>query len=138
MTDLSTIESNAKAATAGPWQIDGAGTAAIVRQTSSMRIVVVRHRLGADEHHANAAFIASCDPTTILALIAAARRAGEMETALRNAIAAGEEIGPTPTHDTYGDRRRLTIGVVKMLNILRDALPPPPALAPPSTPGAKI
>lgn len=45
-----------------------------------------------------------------------------MEAEIRAAITEAEAIGPAPTHDTYGDRRRLMLGVAKMMHHLRSAL----------------
>jgi hypothetical protein len=42
-----------------------------------------------------------------------------LRAAMRSAIAELEAIGPAPTHDTYGDRRRLMLGVAKALHHLR-------------------
>lgn len=46
----------------------------------------------------------------------------ELREALGRVIVEAEAIGPVPTHDTYGDRRRLMLGMVKMQHEAREAL----------------
>ena len=79
--DLDNLEALARAATPGPWIYfyEGGGDYPVIRRNSDDDEIVCCSRYHCEQSHevmsANAQYVASVDPATVLALIALARRA---------------------------------------------------------------
>lgn len=101
--ELDALEAMAKAATPGSWEWAQPGypddLSLVLRAANGTEIL----RFNSTSHEVNTAYIAACDPTTVLALIAEARAAARLRTAMEGALEDLASRGECAMSDKRGE-----------------------------------